>query len=197
MNQPRMPSPAILVAALALIAAVAGTAVAGPDASTSAITKKKVKKIAAKQINKLAPDLSVAHAASADRADTAGTATNADTATNAQRLGGSSPNAFQRTVRWAVVEGSATGASVVRGNATGASRFGMGQYMVSFAPDIRNCAYVATTGDTDAGIGLSGELSVEQAGNPTDIVVRHRDSTGAFADYPTGGTEGFHIAVFC
>jgi hypothetical protein len=51
MNQPWMPSPAILVAVLALVAALAGTAVAAPDASTSAITKKKVKKIATKQAN--------------------------------------------------------------------------------------------------------------------------------------------------
>src|SRR5262245_16882154 len=75
MHQHRMPSAAILVAVFALVAALTGTAVAGEEARTSAITKKKVKKITTKQINKLAPGLSVA---SAD------TANNADTATNAQ-----------------------------------------------------------------------------------------------------------------
>ena len=59
-------SPAIVVAALALVAALAGTALAGGDATTSAISKKKVKKIArkqaVKQINALAPELSVANA---------------------------------------------------------------------------------------------------------------------------------------
>jgi hypothetical protein len=55
MNQPRMPSPAILVAGLALVAALAGTAVAGPGASTSKVTKSKVKKIANKQIDKRLP----------------------------------------------------------------------------------------------------------------------------------------------
>jgi hypothetical protein len=45
-------SPAIAVAALALVAALAGTALAGTDATTSAISKKKVKKIATKQANK-------------------------------------------------------------------------------------------------------------------------------------------------
>jgi hypothetical protein len=84
MNQSRMPSPAILVAVLALVAALAGTAVAGPDASTSAITKKKVTKIATKQINKLAPGLSVASADTANTANRANTANTADTATNAQ-----------------------------------------------------------------------------------------------------------------
>jgi hypothetical protein len=56
------PSSAIAVAVLALVAALAGTALAGPQATTSAINKKKVKKIASKQIHKLAPDLSVANA---------------------------------------------------------------------------------------------------------------------------------------
>jgi hypothetical protein len=83
MNQPRMPSPAILVAVLALVAALAGTAVAGPDASTSALTKSKVKRIADKVISKRAPTLSVAHAASADSATNATNAVHADSATNA------------------------------------------------------------------------------------------------------------------
>jgi hypothetical protein len=47
------PSPALLISVVALVAAVAGTAgAADPVANTSAITKKKVKKIAKKQANK-------------------------------------------------------------------------------------------------------------------------------------------------
>jgi hypothetical protein len=58
------PSPAIIVAVVALVAALAGTAVAAnPTATSSAINKKKVKKIATKQINKAAPGLSVDNAA--------------------------------------------------------------------------------------------------------------------------------------
>jgi hypothetical protein len=49
------PSPAIIVAVAALVAALAGTAIAGPSASTSAVTKSKVKKIANKQIDKRFP----------------------------------------------------------------------------------------------------------------------------------------------
>jgi hypothetical protein len=49
----RRPSPALIISVIALVAAVAGTAVAAdPVANTSAITKKKVKKIAKKQANK-------------------------------------------------------------------------------------------------------------------------------------------------
>jgi len=66
------PSPAIVVAVAALVAALAGTAIANSGATSSALNKKKAKQIATKQIKKLAPDLSVAHA------DTADTAANAD-----------------------------------------------------------------------------------------------------------------------
>jgi hypothetical protein len=53
----RRPSPALVVAVVALVAALAGTAIAGPGASTSAkaVTKAKVKKIAKKQVNKALP----------------------------------------------------------------------------------------------------------------------------------------------
>jgi hypothetical protein len=72
----------MVVAAVALIFAVAGTAIAGPGAISNKISKSKVKKIAKKQINKAAPGLSVAHAQTAGSADSA---TNAD-AVNGQRL---------------------------------------------------------------------------------------------------------------
>ena len=62
----RRPSPAITVAALALVVALAGTAIAGPGTLTKPVTKPVVKKIASKQIKKLAPGLSVATAGDAD-----------------------------------------------------------------------------------------------------------------------------------
>src|ERR687896_603427 len=55
MKRLKMPSPALIVAVVALVAALAGTAVAGPGATTSKITKAKVKKVANKQINKRLP----------------------------------------------------------------------------------------------------------------------------------------------
>jgi hypothetical protein len=78
------PSPAIVVAVLALVAGVTGAAVAQP-AAKKAVTKKKVKKIADKEIKKLAPGLSVANA---------DTATNADSAANANALGGQPAGAY-------------------------------------------------------------------------------------------------------
>jgi hypothetical protein len=76
------PSPALIVAVLALVVALAGTAMAAPDLATKKVTKSKVKKIskkqANKQIKKKAPGLSVAHADTADQADNA---TNAESST--------------------------------------------------------------------------------------------------------------------
>ena len=60
------PSPAIIVAVVALVAALAGTAIAGPGASSSKLTKAKVKLVSQKQANKVlkqeAPNLSVGSA---------------------------------------------------------------------------------------------------------------------------------------
>ena len=47
------PSPALVLAALALVFAMVGTAIAGPDAISNKITKSKVKKVSKKQANKV------------------------------------------------------------------------------------------------------------------------------------------------
>ena len=79
LSTPRVPSPTAMIAALALVLALGGTAIAaGPAAK---ITKSKVKTIAAKQVKKLAPTLEVANATNATNAINA---TNASNATNAQ-----------------------------------------------------------------------------------------------------------------
>lgn len=60
------PSPAIIVAVVALVAALAGTAVAGPGAVSSKLTKAKVKLVSQKQARKVlkqeAPNLAVGSA---------------------------------------------------------------------------------------------------------------------------------------
>ena len=60
-----LPSPALVVALLALVAAVTGAAVAK---NGKTVTKKQAKNIASNQITQRAPGLSVAHAGSADEA---------------------------------------------------------------------------------------------------------------------------------
>jgi hypothetical protein len=119
-------------------------------------------------------------------------------AANANSLGGLAASGYQHALRWAVVAANATTTKVVRGNATGATRLSAGNYTVSFAADIRPCAYVATLGDVEAGVGQPGEISVEQlaANNPTTLEIRIYNSAGAEAD-PPGSNDGFHIAVIC
>jgi hypothetical protein len=79
------PSPAFVVAVIALTAAFLGTAIAGPGATTS-VSKKKTKQIAKTQVNKLAPDIAnqeiTARAPGLSVAN-AQSATNAENATNA------------------------------------------------------------------------------------------------------------------
>jgi len=84
------PSPAMVVACVALSFALAGSAVAGTDALDRAVTKSKVKQIAKKQGKKqakkqLRKNVSGSHVNLADNA------TNANNATN---LGGQPPSAY-------------------------------------------------------------------------------------------------------
>lgn len=95
------PSLTVIVAALALVVALAGTALAAPDLATRAISKSTVKKIAAKQADKVVTQLQAAlnvnHAKSADSANhansagTANHATTAGTANHANTAGGAPP----------------------------------------------------------------------------------------------------------
>jgi hypothetical protein len=64
-------APALVIAAVALVASVAGVAIANPSAFTSGgpITKKKVKKISTNVVNSLAPGLSVKSSQTAQTAN--------------------------------------------------------------------------------------------------------------------------------
>lgn len=191
------PSAGTVFGLLAVLIALGGTAVARQSASTSAVGAKKVKKIAAAQVVRLAPGLSVASAqtaTSATNATNAINATNAANANNASQLGGIGASGYQRTLRWAEVDGDGTSAAVVHGNATGAFKGGsMGLYVVSFEPDILNCAIVATY---KRGSGTSGEVIASPTGVNTNVFVQHFDSAGNAANL-VGGGDGFYVAVFC
>src|SRR4051794_38590096 len=69
------PSPALVLASIAVLLALTGAAIAGPRAISRALTKATVKKISKKQANALitkrAPGLAVASAQSAQSADSA------------------------------------------------------------------------------------------------------------------------------
>jgi hypothetical protein len=137
------PSPAMIVAVVALIAALGGTALAG-----GVLNKKKVKKISANQVNKLAPGLSVA------------SARNADNAGNAANLGGLSAADYQQFCK----PGGIKGTLVMSGSQVDAlPSDGDFQNVVGF-----NCA---APGNTTTSVQVrrtaaAGELRVRFVPNP-------------------------------
>jgi hypothetical protein len=165
----RRPSPAMVVAVVALIAALGGTAV-----GAAFITKKQSKKIAANQVNKLAPGLSVA---SAKNADSANTANSANTATTA----GSADNVLAAKVASnGTLEFAAQGGTSVQAH-TG----GSGVYGVLFPRDISNCAIVP------GGQAGSREINAFQSAATNRVGVLTFNSAGASAD------AAFSLVIVC
>jgi len=122
----RIPSPAIVVATIALVAALSGTAIAGPSAITSALTPKKAKKIATKQarkeIAKRAPgiaDKQITKRAAGLAVASAGSATTAATAGDAAALGGQPAASYATDAE--VTQKVAELGRVYRGSATPAA----------------------------------------------------------------------------
>jgi hypothetical protein len=168
------PSPAIVVAVVALIAALAGTAVAAnPTATSSAINKKKVKKIATKQINKLAPDLSVAEA------------------DNARNLGGDPASAYlkENGVRYAKVNADGT---VVASESKGitqanVSKDGTGDYCFNGLNPAPKGVSATLDWVADDGMQTFARLPANVAGhcNGQQLnVATYNDETGAQQDAP-------------
>jgi hypothetical protein len=173
-----LPSPAMVVALVALVMSLGGSAYA------LVITGKSIKNgtITAKDVR--------------NRSLT-GTEVRRD------RLGGASikestlgpvPAAFVAVgaARFAVVNG---GGQAVRGrDVSSAARTGEGRYQVLFNGDVRNCAYYATVGDpTAAGPPQNTQISVASlASNVNGVAVRTENGTN--------GQElnrGFHLLVLC
>jgi hypothetical protein len=172
------PSPAIVVAIVALVAALAGTAVAeGATTSAKPVTKKKAKKIARKQINKLAPGLSVANAENATNAENAATA---DKANN---------------VYGVMFDETGPGApSIIRATDPGITSAGcFFVCAVAFPRDVSECTYTASAVEKNgvlplnpvmADAGLSGS-------DPTTVIVGMWDDTGSIT------AQDFAMTVVC
>jgi hypothetical protein len=161
------PSSAILVAIVALVVALGGSAVA-EVATTSKLSKKEkkqIKKIARKQAKKLDKKIEL---------------TPGDPASKL----------------WAVVDtdGSLVRGS---GGATSAQLFKPtvdGAYEVDFGQDVTDCALIAALGRVDAADSnpAPGEIGVAyRNGNAQATFVKTLDSGGSEAD------QSFHLAVFC
>jgi hypothetical protein len=91
---------------------------------------------------------------------------------------------------WAVV--NANGSLARSSSGVSSQNTGASFYTVTFPANVRECAYVATIGGTGTTYGGKGEISVysHPANTNTVVVVTHNDS-GVFTDFP------FHVIVTC
>jgi hypothetical protein len=87
---------------------------------------------------------------------------------------------------------SNVGAAVRSRGTTSSAQTGPGQYVVIFDRDVRNCVYSATLGDESAAGPGNGQISVTSAAsNVNGVRVVTRDSEGVFAN------RSFHLIVSC
>jgi hypothetical protein len=148
----------MVVAIVALIAALGGTAVAA-----GVLTPKKAKKISRNQANneitKREPGLSVLKAQTAGKAD----------------------NVF-----WAVVNdgGNATAATLNRSSGGVTVSDGTG-VNVDFGRNVTQCVWNATKGDVATGVSPAGWAQTQQADGaaPNAVNVRTRDDAGALDEF--------------
>ena len=84
------------------------------------------------------------------------------------------------------------GATVRGRGTTSSARNDTGQYVVVFDRDVRGCVYQATIGDESAAGAGNGQISVTSAAaNVNGVRVVTRNSNGEFAD------RSFHLLVSC
>lgn len=167
----RLPSAGLLVAMIALVAALGGTAIAGPAAK---LNKAKVKAIADQQIGKAAPSLSVASATNA---------TNAANATNAERA----------KIATNIIAANVTGGGGTLGSIPGgvsSTRTALGTYEVVFPRSIAGCNLSASPGSaTSPSPVLVGVAP--KAGVPTTVIVFTRNAGNVVSD------QDFFVQVIC
>jgi hypothetical protein len=185
-NSFRRPSPALVIACLALILALGGTAVAAKrylitnTQQISPAVLKQLTKLAAKQV-KQGP---------AGAAGAAGAAGTAGTAGLSGERGPAGPGAV---VYWAVV--NPNGSLARHGTSTTeAERIEKGSYVVKFPEtDVSQCAYEAAIGRSDAENTENPGYAtvVARAGEPHGVEVQAYNVTPELED------KGFHLAVFC
>ena len=173
MNQPRMPSPAILVAVLALVAALAGTAVAGPDASTSASVKKK-------QFKKLKKRVKALEQQGQQPGPQGEQGPPGQDATNLFAYIGDGSSTSTATVRYG------SGVTAVTDTA------GTGSYTVTFNRSLVNCVAQAVPGFGDP----TGNAS--QMNSSAQVLVSANQAVVTFIDPAGNETDtAFMITAFC
>ncbi len=178
MKRMRTPSPALVIACVALFVALSGAAYAAATIGSSDIIDGSIR----------------------NRDFKDGTLRGNEAKRNGFGGGAIKESTLDKVDNAAVADGlsrhavvSAAGALARNRGATSATRTGEGQYQVVFDADVAGCTYFATLGDVAAGAPPAGEVAVgSTAGNANGVTVVTRDGTGAApADRP------FHLTVSC
>ena len=177
-----IPSPAMIVALVALVMSLGGSAYAlvitGKSIRNNSVTGKDIRKHSLR-----GHDL---------RADSVGGGAIRESSLGPVPVAGTAGSAAGVDT-WAVVNSDGVlvrGRGLVAGDPAG--RVSPGIYQVVFNRDVRGCGYVATIGNVSVGGPNRGQVSV--ASLPTSVNgvrVRTADDAGVEADKP------FHLAVTC
>lgn len=184
------PSPALVVAIIALVAALAGNAI-GKGGGT--VTKATVKKVADKRIQQAAPDLAVKSAKTAKTADSAAVADIAGAADFAESAGSAefanSAKSVENVYTANVNADGTVYASVPQG-ATANADPGPGSYHVTFPRPVFGCTFAAASGSSsDPTETLTGVRP--DPGNPNSLMVFTSNSAGASAN------RDFYVQMVC
>ena len=197
------PSPAMVVASIALLAALGGTSVAAvanvPDNSVGTVKIKNnavtAAKIAGNAVNsaKIANNAvtsSEIKNATIQPADLSAAAKTAGPQGPPGPAGPSGPAGAAATALWASVDQNGT---LVRNKGTAsAQRNGTGQYQVLFNQDVTGCVYLSSPGGPTTGIFPGFDSSAAQLPNvAAGVRVFTSSSAGTLVDLP------FFVAVFC
>ena len=163
----RLPSPALMISVVALLAAVGG--------GTFAIASS-TKKVVNKQITKRAPGLSVLHAKSAENA------------TNANSLGGAPANAYETRPEWALVNSAGAILAQSGGISVNTTFASGGLYFVAFPTSVANRPVSVVLHYGDGTGGLTGQTSATPCGG--NAVPGGFDCTNT-----TGVNDAHHLLV--
>jgi hypothetical protein len=165
----RRPSPAMVIAIVALIAALGGTAIAG-----GVINKKKAKNIANNVVTQRAPGLSVSHAGSADNATNATNATNANNATTANTA---------KNVFFAQVDYNDSTPAVLSGSpgVAGDGEDFLGAPALTFPRNMAGCA--VTVNLFNGGLDGFARQSTNSSGSRVVVVLNDQAGADVRSDY--------------
>jgi hypothetical protein len=191
---PRRPSPAIVVALVALFVSLGGVSYG----AALVITGKQIKNgtVTGRDVRNNSLTGSDVKESTLGKVRSAASATSATSAADATELGGAAASAYAKTadILHATVDTSAAGGTLVRGRgALAVGRIALGFYSVTFNRDVSGCTWQATAGRrTDTGVT---DFNATPRGTPAGantVGVVLWNQAGNQVDGPT-----FFLTVFC